>query len=311
VKAATEAGLRKELKEFFKGTGVSVRTFKSLKVTETEPEGDPEDEQDVSSPEDTGSENLTSDEPLIPQLNSSGEKRGFIMKMSKEIPVRAEEAGIDDSPEFKKLWMNLIRLVRGGKVDPALQTTEELLQLLQAATPAPEPTPEMTPPDPELASFRQELESPPDTGALEKELIRLRARREQLEGEEIPAAISMQNEAQEAIKQLNKALESHEKALNEVRKRLNKNLDQIAKLEKNDPVGSISQQEQLAEENIAIIENEVESILTQKADDEMSMKENLLVDDFADQQIRQLNRELVTVNREIERWEETLSVVTN
>jgi len=112
VKKATESGLRKELKEFFKGTGVSVRTFKSLKVSDPEPEIEenelPDQADEVQ--EDPGNEapqagaGATFEELEMPALKPTAIKALLekAIEMAKARGVLDEQAFIDLVNAFKK-----------------------------------------------------------------------------------------------------------------------------------------------------------------------------------------------------------------
>ncbi|MDB4286130.1 hypothetical protein N9933_02400 [bacterium] len=129
LKKVTESGLRKELKEYFQGTGVSVRIFKSVKVSEAEPE---KEDSIASDPAETPiTQPETVQKSLIPEMYTPTDKRAFILEIGDEISDRALAAGLSEIPEYKKKWINLNRLVRLGNTNGAMEAVEKMLIFLR------------------------------------------------------------------------------------------------------------------------------------------------------------------------------------
>jgi hypothetical protein len=136
VKEATEAGLRKELKEFFKGTGVSVRTFKSLKVNEAEPEvteedaPDPEGVEEVT--EETGGGSTGFEALEMPKLSPTAIKALLekAIDYAKSMGVIDEQDFVDRVNDFKKAVPNM------GRMKSALGSLNEYLKEAASRTPA-------------------------------------------------------------------------------------------------------------------------------------------------------------------------------
>jgi len=129
VKSATEAGMRKELKEFFKGTGVSVRTFKSLKVTEAEPDMTEEDAPDLEVQEEPiSSAETAAFQPLeMPKLNPTALKAVLdkAIQAATNLGVLDEQAFIDSVNNFKKAVPKLAQMkVALGKLNEYLSTIQ-------------------------------------------------------------------------------------------------------------------------------------------------------------------------------------------